>query len=166
MGLSGQDLVQSGTFWGFLNVSLRGGSQVTFMTHLEKVIIGEDQDSVSTLGGMTTRSKSRAIPRTIGAVARSPSSGVSVDQSYATMDSRVSQLEDKIGAMEVNITNSMNASMETMFKKFNLIILMLCGSFLIAQELTKEQQEEIKQKTLEEFAKIIFSNAMEAKRAF
>lgn len=53
-----------------------------------------------------------------------------------------------------------------MFKKFNLIILMLCGSFLIAQELTKEQQEEIKQKTLEEFAKIIFSNAMEAKRAF
>ena len=33
-----------------------------------------------------------------------------------------------------------------MFKKFNLIILMLCGSFLIAQELTKEQQEEIKQK--------------------
>ena len=39
MGSSIQDSVESGTFWGFLNVSLRGGSQVTFMTHLEKGII-------------------------------------------------------------------------------------------------------------------------------
>ena len=39
MESSGQDLVQSGTFWGFLNVSLLGLSQVTFTTHLEKVII-------------------------------------------------------------------------------------------------------------------------------
>ena len=39
LGSLGQDSVQAGTFWGFLNVLLRGGSQVTFMTHLEKVII-------------------------------------------------------------------------------------------------------------------------------
>ena len=88
-------------------------------THLEKVIVGEDQDSVSTLGGATTRSRSKTIPRTIGAVARSPSSGVSTsDQSYATMDSRVSQLEEQISNMEVNITNSLNASMESLFTKF------------------------------------------------
>ena len=88
-------------------------------THIEKVIVGEDQDSVSTLGGMTTQSKSKSVPRTIGEVARLPLSGVSVsDQSYATMDSRVSQLEEKISNMEVNITNSLNASMESLFTKF------------------------------------------------
>ena len=53
-----------------------------------------------------------------------------------------------------------------MLKKINLIILILCGSFIIADELTQNEQEIIKEKTLEEFAKIIFSNAMDAKRAF
>ena len=53
-----------------------------------------------------------------------------------------------------------------MFKKLNLVVLMLCGSFILSQELTQNEQEIIKEKTLEEFAKIIFSNAMEAKRAF
>ena len=53
-----------------------------------------------------------------------------------------------------------------MFKKLNLVVLVLCGSFVLAQELTQNEQEIIKEKTLEEFAKIIFSNAMEAKRAF
>lgn len=53
-----------------------------------------------------------------------------------------------------------------MFKKLNTIILVLCMSVVVAEELTKEQQEMIQEQTLEEFAKIIFSNAMEAKRAF
>ena len=53
-----------------------------------------------------------------------------------------------------------------MFKKLNLVILVLCGSFILAEELTQNEQEIIKEKTLEEFAKIIFSNAMEVKRAF
>ena len=53
-----------------------------------------------------------------------------------------------------------------MFKKLNLLAIMLCAGFLIAEELTQDQQKMIEEKTLEEFAKIIFSNAMEAKRAF
>ena len=53
-----------------------------------------------------------------------------------------------------------------MFKKLNLVVLILCGSFILAEELTQNEREIIKEKTLEEFAKIIFSNAMEAKRAF
>ena len=53
-----------------------------------------------------------------------------------------------------------------MFKKLNTIVLVLCMSIVVAEELTKEQQEMIQEQTLEEFAKIIFSNAMEAKRAF
>ena len=53
-----------------------------------------------------------------------------------------------------------------MFKKLNLVVLMRCGSFILSEELTQNEQEIIKEKTLEEFAKIIFSNAMEAKRAF
>ena len=53
-----------------------------------------------------------------------------------------------------------------MFKKLNLVVFVLCGSCVLAEELTQNEQEIIKEKTLEEFAKIIFSNAMEAKRAF
>ena len=53
-----------------------------------------------------------------------------------------------------------------MFKKLNTIVLVLCMSIVVAEELTKEQEEMIQEQTLEEFAKIIFSNAMEAKRAF
>ena len=53
-----------------------------------------------------------------------------------------------------------------MFKKLNLLIIVLCVGFVVAEELTPDQQKIIEEKTLEEFAKIIFSNAMEAKRAF
>ena len=53
-----------------------------------------------------------------------------------------------------------------MFKKLNIVVLVLCMSIVVAEELTQEQQEMIQEQTLEEFAKIIFSNAMEAKRAF
>jgi len=54
----------------------------------------------------------------------------------------------------------------SMFKKFNVIILMLSISIAVSEELTENQQEIIQEQTLEEFAKIIFQNAMEAKRAF
>ena len=53
-----------------------------------------------------------------------------------------------------------------MFKKLNLLAIMLCAGFIVAEELTQDQQKMIEEKTLEEFAKIIFSNAMEAKRVF
>ena len=53
-----------------------------------------------------------------------------------------------------------------MFKKLNLLSIILCAGFVVAEELTQDQQQMIEEKTLEEFAKIIFSNAMEAKRAF
>ena len=51
LGSSGQDSVRSGIFCGFLNVSLRGGSQMTFMTHLEKVIIFRYRHFFVTNGG-------------------------------------------------------------------------------------------------------------------
>ena len=48
----------------------------------------------------------------------SPASGISVsDQSYATMSSRVSQIEEKISSMELNIANSVNKSIEAMLAK-------------------------------------------------
>ena len=53
-----------------------------------------------------------------------------------------------------------------MFKKFNIMLLVLSMGIAVAEELTENQQQMIQQQTLEEFAKIIFQNAMEAKRAF
>ena len=53
-----------------------------------------------------------------------------------------------------------------MFKKLGVIILALCLGFVVADELTEDQQRLIQEQTLEEFAKIIFANTMEAKRAF
>ena len=53
-----------------------------------------------------------------------------------------------------------------MFKKINLMFLILCTNLVMAEELTQNQKEIIQQKALEEFAQIIFTNAMEAKRAF
>jgi len=53
-----------------------------------------------------------------------------------------------------------------MFKKLSTMVLVLCLGVAVSKEMTKEQQEIIQDQMLEEFAKIIFSNAMEAKRAF
>ena len=53
-----------------------------------------------------------------------------------------------------------------MFKKIITTIMMVSMSFSISEDLTLEQKEQIDNQVLEEFAKIIFSNAMEAKRAF
>ena len=50
---------------------------------------------------------------------RSSSSGVSlVDQSYATMRSNVSQIEDTSNLMEDHISASIAKSMEDLFKRF------------------------------------------------
>ena len=51
-----------------------------------------------------------------------------------------------------------------MFKKFNIMLLVFTMGVSVAEELTENQQQMIQQQTLEEFAKIIFQNAMEAKR--
>ena len=87
-------------------------------THLDKVITGEDDDSISTIGNGTMASR-RWTPRTIGVtMVDSPASGVSVsEQSYATMSSRVSQIEEKISSMELNIANSVSKSIEAMLAK-------------------------------------------------
>ena len=81
---------------------------------------GQDDDSISTLGNNTVAGRA-FIPRTIGAISRgSPSSGSSVsDQSFATMDTRVSQIEQNIKTMESNIAASVNRSMEELLKKFS-----------------------------------------------
>jgi len=47
-----------------------------------------------------------------------PGSGICVsEQSYAAMDSRVFQMEQKISSMELNVKNSVNKSIEAMLKK-------------------------------------------------
>ena len=91
--------------------------------HLERVVTGLDDDSISTIGNGTVASR-RWTPRTIVATSgdspagRSTSSGLSVsEQSYTTMNSRVSQIEEKLTSLEVNITNAMNKSLETMLEK-------------------------------------------------
>jgi uncharacterized protein (DUF779 family) len=53
-----------------------------------------------------------------------------------------------------------------MFKKLYIIALATCIGGVGANNLNANQQQIIEEKVLEEFAKIIFSNAMEAKRAF
>ena len=53
-----------------------------------------------------------------------------------------------------------------MLKKIITTIMMVSVSFSASRDLTLEQKEQIDNQVLEEFAKIIFSNAMEAKRAF
>ena len=87
-------------------------------THVEKVVMGEDDDSISTLGGRTMAT-SVFIPRLIGATSsKSPSSAISSDQSFASMGSRVTQLEDQLNSMEVSIKSSLDTSMEKMFQKY------------------------------------------------
>ena len=53
-----------------------------------------------------------------------------------------------------------------MFKKLYVMTLVVCIGIICANNIEQDQEQLIKDKTLEEFAKIIFSNAMEAKRAF
>ena len=84
---------------------------------------GLDDDSISTIGNGTVASRIWA-PRTITATAgdspagRSTSSGLSVsEQSYSTMNSRVSQIEEKLTSLEVNITNALNKSVEALLEK-------------------------------------------------
>jgi len=49
---------------------------------------------------------------------RSTSSGLSVsEQSHATMSSRVSQIEEKLTSLEMNLTRAMNNSIEAMLEK-------------------------------------------------
>ena len=91
--------------------------------HLERVVTGLDDDSISTIGNGTVASR-RWTPRTIVATprdspaGRSASSGLSVsEQSYSTMNSRVSQIEEKLTSLEVNITNALNKSVEALLEK-------------------------------------------------
>ena len=97
-------------------------------THLDRVVQGLDDDSISTLGNGTvnrftprTIAAAAGIPRTIAAQpGRSPSSGVSLaDQSIATMDSRVSHIEKKLDSLESNISASIAKSMEDLLKRFS-----------------------------------------------
>ena len=44
-----------------------------------------------------------------------------------------------------------------MFKKINLLFLILCANLVMAEELTQNQKEMIQEKALEEFAQIIFN---------
>ena len=97
-------------------------------THLDRVAMGIDDDSVSTLG---TGAGSRFVPRSIGVTIgqtlrhqnmHSPQSEVSLSgrstSTMETLNSRVSQIETNIQQMEKNISASMEKSMETLLSKF------------------------------------------------
>ena len=93
--------------------------------HLDQVVTGLDYDSVSRLGNGIVASRLWR-PRTIAAVQgespvrMSPSSRLSVsDQSYSTMSSRISLLEDKLTSMEVNITSAVGKSIATMMAQLS-----------------------------------------------
>ena len=92
---------------------------VLAQTHLDRVVLGLDDDSVSTLG---TAVGSRFAPRPIGVptggAAATHIGGRSVAGSIATMDSRVSRIENVISSMETNLTSSMEKSMEALLLKF------------------------------------------------
>ena len=53
-----------------------------------------------------------------------------------------------------------------MFKKLCGMALVVCIGMIGANNVEQDQEQLIKEKTLEEFAQIVFSNAMEAKRVF
>ena len=77
-------------------------------------------DSISTLVNAITAT-SRFLPRVIGATPRvSPgNSELSIsDHSNTTMGSRVSQIEEKLSILEVNVKDVITNSMEEMLKKF------------------------------------------------
>ena len=53
-----------------------------------------------------------------------------------------------------------------MFKNLSLLCTMILCGVVLSRELSPQEQQNIQEKTVEEFAKIIFERAMEAKRAF
>lgn len=89
-------------------------------THLDRVVMVVDDNSVSTLGNATTVTR-RFLPRVIRKTPRSSPENSELNmygQSVATMGSRVSQIEDKISTLEENIKITITNIMEEILKKF------------------------------------------------
>ena len=99
-------------------------------TYLDIILLGLDDDSVSTLG---TSLGSRIVAQMIGNTAgvpskifqqttQNPTGDVSLsDQSLVTMetmDSQISQIGDTLNTMEVNISSSMEKSTKIMLRQF------------------------------------------------
>ena len=87
--------------------------------HLDKVLAGAEADSVSTLGNPHTPYKfsSSTIATSTGSNNSSVSPSMS-GQSIASIDSRVSNIENKINSLEVTLTQTIKNSMEQVMRNF------------------------------------------------
>ena len=91
-------------------------AQELALSKMNLVLIGQDEDSVSTLGyPMSPGNLSRRARSSLMAA----SAGTSV-RSSATMDTRMTAVEDQISAMEVNLKKGFEDSLTSFFEKFQV----------------------------------------------
>ena len=98
---------------------LSGFSQAADLTatHLDRVLAGVEVDSVSTLGNPHTPGR-KYTPQSISTTtgnSSSPSQSLS-GHSYASIDSRVSNIETQINSLEAKLTNTIKSSMESVLQ--------------------------------------------------
>ena len=100
-------------------------AQEMALSKMNLVLTGQDTDSVSTLGNPLSPRRLQkkgasliANPSPAGGIAQIPSPSVVSAMSSRTMESRVSQMEEQLSQMETNINKNMNATLESLFKKF------------------------------------------------
>ena len=91
-------------------------AQELALSKMNLVLTGQDEDSVSTLGyPMSPGNLSRRARSSLMAA----SAGTSV-RSSATMDTRMTAVEDQISAMEVNLKKGFEDSLTSFFEKFQV----------------------------------------------
>ena len=100
-------------------------AQEMTLSKMNLVLMGQDTDSVSTLGNPLSPRRLQkegalviANPSPPGGVVQVPSRSVASVLSERTLDSRVSQMEEQLSQMESNINKNMNATLESLFLKF------------------------------------------------
>ena len=89
-------------------------------THLDRVLAGAEVDSVSTLGNPNTPYKfsHSTIGTSIGSNNSSLSPRSMSGQSIASIDSRVSNIENKINSLEATLTETIKNSMAEVMRNF------------------------------------------------
>eukprot|EP00593_Proboscia_inermis_P000787 CAMPEP_0171300526 /NCGR_PEP_ID=MMETSP0816-20121228/9335_1 /TAXON_ID=420281 /ORGANISM="Proboscia inermis, Strain CCAP1064/1" /LENGTH=191 /DNA_ID=CAMNT_0011777063 /DNA_START=125 /DNA_END=697 /DNA_ORIENTATION=+ len=99
-------------------------SQMT-LSKMNLVLTGQDTDSVSTLGNpLSPRQLQRQgasmiyNPSPTGVVPQLPTPTSASAVSGGTLDSRISQIEEQLSVMEINIKKNMDATLESLFLKF------------------------------------------------
>lgn len=91
-------------------------AQELALSKMNLVLTGQDADSVSTLGNPASPSN---VSRKFRSSLMAAHSGASV-RSSATMDTRMTAVEDQISAMEVNLKKGFEDSLASFFEKFQV----------------------------------------------